>query len=236
MKKTFLAIIPARGGSKRLINKNRLLLDGKPLIEWTLNAAKNSRLLDKIIVSTDSKEIKKITENNKIDVPFLRPDYLSTDKSSSESAVIHALDWLENNEKIFFDYVVLLQPTSPFRTGDYIDKTIDMILKEKTADCLVSTKKIDKRLYLIKSINTKGYLTDFLVQYNTKRKCSNIPKLVVPNGAIYIIKVDILKQFKTFYPPKTITFEMDTISSLDIDTKEDFELAQLVANKKYGKK
>ena len=135
--KTVLAVIPARGGSKRLPRKNCLLLQGKPLIVYSIEAAKESVYIDEVVVSTDDEEIASLARQAGASVPFLRPAELSTDEASSVDVVAHALNYYQVNEKKLFDYVVLLQPTSPLRTAAHINQALEL-LKEKKADAIVS--------------------------------------------------------------------------------------------------
>ena len=128
--KKILAVILARAGSKRLKDKNIRLFNSKPLIYWTIKAAKDSNLLDKIVLSTDSSKISKISKSFGISVPFLRPKNLAKDKSSSINALIHCINFLEN-EKHFFDYCILLEPTSPLRDFTDIDLNIKKLTSKK---------------------------------------------------------------------------------------------------------
>ena len=137
---SILAIIPARRGSKRLPGKNIKILGDKPLIAWTIEAAKNSQYIDHIIVSTDSDKIAKVAKNWGVAVPFERPSYLSTDEASSEDVIVHTLNWIEENEGILFDYFILLQPTSPLRQTKDIDQALEL-MEKKNASSVVSVVK-----------------------------------------------------------------------------------------------
>lgn len=228
MKKKFLGIITARAGSKRIPKKNVRLLNGKPLICWTINEAKKSLYLDRVVVTTDSEEIRKIAIHNQVEAPFVRPESLSTDVSTSESAISHAIDWYEKNQYETYECIVLLQPTSPFRTGIQIDNAIKKFQNNTKANALISVRNFDNRLHLIMN-EKKRYINSYLDDYQKETDKKEIPDLFRPNGAIYIIKVKILNKYHTVYPPKTIPYVMDAISSLDIDDEYDFRLAELVA-------
>jgi len=129
--KTFLAIIPARAGSKRLANKNSLLLKNKPLIGHTIDAAKESNYIDEIIVSSDSEKIVEISKEMKVTAPFLRPKHLSSDTASLVDVTIHAVNYLKGLNKEY-DYIIILQPTSPFRKAEHIDEAICLLDEKKT--------------------------------------------------------------------------------------------------------
>ena len=140
--KKILGIILARGGSKGIKNKNIIKFGNKPLIKWTFDAAKKTKKLSRLILSTDSKKIANLAKKNKIEVPFLRPKKLAGDNSKSIDAIEHAINFFKK-QKIFFDYVVLFEPTSPLRTSIDIDKSIDQIVKSG-ADSLVSVCKVNE--------------------------------------------------------------------------------------------
>jgi N-acylneuraminate cytidylyltransferase len=123
-----LVIIPARGGSKRVPKKNIKLLDGKPLIYYTINAAREIFLDENICVSTDSEEVKEVVEQINLNVPFIRPDYLATDTSGSYEMILHAVEFYEAQGNVY-DVVILLQPTSPFRSAKHIKKSIGSLFK-----------------------------------------------------------------------------------------------------------
>ena len=135
-----LAIIPARGGSKGIPKKNIKLLAGKPLIQWTIEHALNSSCVSRLVVSTDCEDIADISTKLKAEVPFLRPNELSSDTASTESAILHCLEWLSLNENYQPDNIILLQPTSPIRSLDAIDNAFDTFLKKK-ADSLLSVSE-----------------------------------------------------------------------------------------------
>ena len=153
-----LGIVPARSGSKEIPGKNITIVGTKPLIAWTLEIAKRAKSLDKIIVSTDSEKYASICKNYNVEVPFLRPPELSSDKATSEDVVIHALKWMKKNEKYHPDYILYLQPTSPLRTADDIDQSIN-IAKEKSADSVVSVELTNRHPYFMKKIDSNGLIS-----------------------------------------------------------------------------
>jgi len=217
MTKKILAIIPARGGSKGLPRKNILDLAGKPLIAWTIEASLKSRYINKTIVSSDDEEILAISKKYGADI-IRRPDEFSTDLASSEVVVKHAIESV--NEK--FDYIVLLQPTSPLRSFEDIDNAFEFLFK-KNATALISVKEYNNKI--LKAFKEKG--NGFIEgisnnQYPFTRR-QDLPKVYMSNGAIYIIQVIEFNKSNSFFTDKTISYIMKDIKSLDIDNMEDLE-------------
>jgi CMP-N-acetylneuraminic acid synthetase len=209
LNKRIIGIIIARENSKRLKKKNIKKLWGKPLLAHTIIAAKNSIYLDKVIISTESKNIVKIAKKYKCEAPFIRPKKLSLDYVSATDVFFHALKKI----KEYFDYAVLLQPTSPLRTAEDIDQSIVKIINEN-GDSLISvyyTKKINKfavrvknnKIYKLKNKNYKG-------------------KIYYLNGAIFMCNVLYFMKNKNFYSNKTIPYFMKKKYSVDIDYQKDF--------------
>jgi CMP-N-acetylneuraminic acid synthetase len=228
MKKRFLAIIPARSGSKGLKNKNILNFCKKPLIYWTIRAAQNCKLLDEVVVSTDSKKIKSIAEKFDAKVPFLRPKRISQDNSPSYSLVKHCIDFFKK-KKIYFDFIVLLEPTSPIRKKNDIENSIKKFLENKL-DSLISLGKVFEHPYVIKKISGNKAL-NFL---NTKNKYVNrqtLPDLYFPYGVIYISKTDSYLKNKTFYYKKTGYYLLEDYQNLEIDNIYDFYSAEAIFKK-----
>ena len=224
--KTFLAIIPARGGSKRLPRKNILNLCGKPLISWSIEAGLKSKYIDKVVVSSDDKEILNISNELKVQV-IKRPDELASDTSTSFDAVKHAIDNLES-----YEYILLLQPTSPLRNENHIDKAIE-ILEEKNADAVISVCEMNHNLLwsntLDDSLSMEGFISDNLLN----NRSQDLKKHYRLNGAIYLCKTDKLLKEKSFFLKKNIfAYVMNSNNSIDIDRKEDFELASLYLSQK----
>ena len=150
--KTILALIPARGGSKGLPSKNTKVICGKPLIVWSIDKAKRSKYLDMILVTTDDNEIAKISRAAGAYVPFLRPAELATDSSSTYDAIRHAINYLSESEGQKFDYIILLEPTSPLREDDDIDRMLEhMILHSDNFDSIVSVGEIDEHPSIVRA-------------------------------------------------------------------------------------
>jgi len=231
-KKTFLAIIPARAGSKRLKNKNILTLNNKPLIGWTIEAGIQSRYIDELIVSTDNDKIAKISKKYGAKIPFLRPQNLAKDKSKTSDVVKHAINFYHKKFKNFFDFILILQPTSPLRNNKDIDNAIKFLVNKK-ADAVIS---VCESQYLTKwscKLTKNKKMNTFFQKKNFKNICQDQTKYFRLNGAIYICNVDkFLKQNSIFLKKNVYAFEMPQEKSLDIDTKLDFSSAQTILKNK----
>ena len=224
--KTFLAIIPARGGSKRLPRKNILNLCGKPLISWSIEAGLKSKYIDKVVVSSDDTEILNISNELKVQV-IKRPDELASDTSTSFDAVKHAIDNLES-----YEYILLLQPTSPLRNENHIDKAIE-ILKEKNADAVISVCEMNHNPLWSNTLDDSLSMEGFISNNLLNNRSQDLKKYYRLNGAIYLCKTDKLLKEKSFFLKKNIfAYVMNSNNSIDIDTKEDFELASLYLSQK----
>lgn len=216
----FLAVIPARGGSKGIPNKNISLINGKPLIQYTIDEALQSRYLDDIIVSTDSVEIASISTELGAQVPYLRPKKLALDHSKSIDTLLHVIkEQLELNLR--YDYAVLLQPTQPLRKYWHIDQAI-----EKIVDCkqnsLVSISKIKDHPLLIRHLKEDG-TTEKLLPYNSTVRRQDFPTYYKVNGALYINKINDKLNENTSLNDNTLGFIMDSKYDLDIDEPSDLE-------------
>jgi CMP-N-acetylneuraminic acid synthetase len=219
-------VITARGGSKGIPRKNVAALAGKPLIAWTIEAALESRSLDRTIVSTDDKEIAQVARKWEAEVPFMRPTELAGDRSSHIAVVIHAVRWLEA-QGTSPDHVMLLQPTSPLRSSEDIDTAIDLAL-EKRADSVVSVCRGREHPYLSKHITLGGRLMDFLPKPEGYLPRQILPPVFSLNGAIYLVRRDVLMEQETFYTDRTFAYVMPYERSLEIDIAWDLHLANLV--------
>ena len=220
MNKTFLAIIPARGGSKRLPRKNLLDLCGKPLIAWSIEAALKSKYISKVIVSSDDEEILNIAKEYKADF-IKRPDELASDTATTFDALKHTL---ENVEK--YDYVVLLQPTSPLRSEKHIDEAIEL-LKEKNADAIISVCEMEHSPLWSNTLDENLDMSNFLRDEVLNKRSQDLPKYYRLNGAIYICKTDKLLENKGFFLKENIyAYKMNKKHSVDIDEEIDFIIAE----------
>ena len=220
MNKTFLAIIPARGGSKRLPRKNLLDLCGKPLIAWSIEAALKSKYISKVIVSSDDEEILNIAKEYKADF-IKRPDELASDTATTFDALKHTL---ENVGK--YDYVVLLQPTSPLRSEKHIDEAIEL-LEEKSADAIISVCEMEHSPLWSNTLNEDLNMSNFLRDEVLNKRSQDLPKYYRLNGAIYICKTEELLENKGFFIKENIfAFKMNKENSIDIDEEIDFIIAR----------
>lgn len=221
-----LALITARGGSKSIPQKNITLLAGKPLIAWTIESALRSSL-HSVVVSTDDEEIAKIAKNWGAEVPFMRPAELARDDSPHILVIIHALQWLERYKNELYDYVLLLQPTSPFRSVADIDNVIQLAL-ERNADSVVSVCPAETHPYLTKILAADGHLEDFTSKPGGYLRRQDLPPVHAINGAIYLVRRGVLLNKKTYYTENTFAYVMPPERSFDIDTPWDLYLADLI--------
>ena len=223
--KSFLAIIPARGGSKRLPRKNVLDLAGKPLITWTLEAARNSKYIDKIIVSSDDTEILQIADDLRLDT-VKRPEELASDSATTVSVIEHVLQ--QNLGK--FDFIVLLQPTSPLRNADHIDEAIELIA-QKNADAIISVCETEHSPLWTNTLPEDGSMNFFLSGEVKNIRSQDLPQYFRLNGAIYIISVDVLNKSHTLLVDEnSFAYKMTISDSVDVDTQLDFNIAEIQLN------
>jgi CMP-N-acetylneuraminic acid synthetase len=224
-----LGVIPARGGSKGIKDKNIKQLGGKPLIAWTIQAASLSKL-DRYIVSTDSELIADISKKFKADVPFIRPWELATDSARAIPVLQHALSFLFNiGEK--YDAVMMLQPTSPFRSLEDIDKAIE-ILSSTNADSVISVVDVEgHHPARMKFLDDNGFLIDpiFCENYENQPR-HELEKIYIRNGAIYLTRTNILKN-NTLKGSKSFGLVMPQIRSINIDNNIDFDFAEFIYEK-----
>ena len=222
MKLKILALIPARGGSKGLPRKNIKPLLGKPLIAWTIEQAKNSKYIDKVVVSTDDKEIAEISKEFGAEVPFLRPKELARDDSPTIDAIMHAINWFEEKGE-FFDILVLLEPTSPLRKRNDIDNALELLINSiETADSIVSVGEVHlENPYIMKKIEN-GYVKPFIEIDKDFYQRQQLPKVYFPYGVIYASKIETLKKYKTFYQERTIPYFIERWQNYEIDDIYDF--------------
>lgn len=226
MNKEILAIIPARGGSKGVPRKNVRELNGKPLIGYTIEAAKKSNRVSRVVVTTEDIEIATVSREYKAEVPYLRPDELSQDNSPTMECVLHMLNYLEKTEGYVSDYVLLLQCTSPLRNHSHIDEAIDKLLNSDY-DSIVSVCEAEVNPYWA-NIFEGDKLKYFIEEGRKITRRQELPNVYRMNGAIYLIKTEVLKKQKTFEPEEVMGYIMDSYSSVDIDTEMDFKIAEAI--------
>lgn len=221
-KQKILALIPARGGSKGIKDKNIILLAGKSLIAYSIEAAKNSKYIDSIVATTDSEKIAEVAKKYGARVPFLRPPELAGDTSKTIDAVLHAIKTLKSMGENY-DTLVLLQPTQPLRTTDDIDRAIELYY-ENGENGLVSISPVNDSPLLIRSIGADGKLVNLLSQNSTCRR-QDMPNYYKVNGCIYINKIDEINENTSFNDNK-VPFIMDKEHSIDIDELSDLWMAE----------
>ncbi|MED0717297.1 acylneuraminate cytidylyltransferase family protein [Aeribacillus composti] len=222
--RTFLAIIPARGGSKGIPRKNITIINGKPLIQYTIDEAKNSKYLDRIIVSTEDKEIAEVAKKCGAEVPFLRPKELATDNAKTIDALIHAVKELEKRGSKYC-YVVLLQPTQPLRKSWHIDEAIKKIV-ETNEESLVSVSEVKEHPILMRTIGEDGKVKNLMEISSTVRR-QDFPTFYKVNGAIYINKINENFTNNTSLNDNKLAYLIDKKYDLDIDEAVDLEFFKL---------
>lgn len=213
-----IAIIPARSGSKRLPGKNLKLLNGKPLIAYTIEEALKSKYITKVIVSTDSKEIADIAKGFGAIIPGLRPNFLSTDMATTNDVIAYTMNLLENEFNEIFTECILLQPTSPLRNSTHINDAIELFM-EKEAQAVISMTKEHHPISWHKYISEEGILE--------KTEFSTNKISYYPNGAIYVLSKNTIVT-GDYYTSKTYGYIMDRESSCDIDTQDDWDYAHFI--------
>lgn len=228
-----IGLISARGGSKSIPRKNIKILAGKPLIAWTIEAARRCKELNRVIVSTDDEKIAEVARQWGAEVPFIRPSELARDDSSSISAVLHAIHWMEENEGFCPDYVMLLQPTSPFRTAEDIRQSIELARKHR-AVAVVSVCEAEHHPYLCKRILGDVTLADFISTGIGHLRRQDFPPAYAVNGAIYLCQRMALLSNQSFFPEGTIAYVMPQERSQDVDTMWDWRLAELIMKDRHG--
>lgn len=218
--KTFLAIIPARGGSKRLPRKNILELAGKPLIAWSIEASLQSKYIDNTIVTSDDDEILSISKKFGSNI-LKRPEKLANDLTNTFDAIKHVID-----NTALYDYIILLQPTSPLRTTKHIDDAIELLI-EKNAKAIVSVCEMDHSPLWSNTLSNNHSMENFLDNKIINSRSQDLKPYFRINGAIYLVETSALVQEKKFLLDKNIfAYIMDQRSSIDIDTKLDFTVAK----------
>ena len=231
----FLALIPARGGSKGIPRKNIRLVGNKPLIAWTIEAASESELISRSIVSTEDREIADIARQYGAEIPCYRPDNLAEDTSETIEAVLYTINFLEQNEGYTPDYVVLLQPTSPLRRTDDIDAAIRFTV-DKHADSVVSVCEAKPHPLLSKTLTQNGTLVDYIPGASDYSQRQDFPVAYSLNGAIYINRTSSLRSERKFILQNTYGVIMPQERSLDIDTPFDLFIADLILSNPVDKK
>ena len=226
-----LSLITARGGSKRLPGKNIRSLGGKPLIAWSIDAAKDIPSISDILVSTDDPAIASVCKDRGVSVPWLRPSELATDTACSVDVALHALDWYESNHGAV-DGILLLQPTSPFRTKVTIKRGIELFVKYGQQPALGVSPTHAHPLWAFKIEGS--YLVPFVQERDQKVRSQDLIPAFVINGSFYLISPEDLRNSRSFQPAHSIPLVIDSPhEAIDIDTEWDWHLAEYIL-KRYG--
>jgi len=223
VKYKILGIIPARGGSKGILKKNIIPVAGKPLLVWTVEAAKKSRVIDRIIVSSDSDEILSVAKDHGV-IGLKRPASLATNDAPPEKTVLHAIKECRS-QKYIPDFIVYLQPTSPLRTAEHIDRAFEL-LRDKNANALISVSQADSKFLKAFFLTKDGYLKSISKKAFSFMNRQKLPAVYLPNGAIYILRTEDFLRHKKFWIKNTLPFIMSPEESIDLDATEDIPLVE----------
>lgn len=225
-----LAVIPARGGSKGIPKKNIIDLGGKPLIAYSIEVAKKSSLINRVIVTTDNDEIAAVAKKNGAETPFIRPAELARDDTSPEPVLRHTLEYLKENENYKPDIIVWLEPPFPFRTADEVDEAIRLFRDDPEADSLRAVCKpfqnpfkmwVKTDKYLKPLINEKGKA----YHSGPRQKCKEV---YWQNGHIYLLRYDTIMKKGNFHGDKILPYILEEDRFIDIDSENDLKLARIL--------
>ena len=237
-----LGIIPARGGSKSIPRKNIKDFCGKPLIAWTIEEARKSKYITRLIVSTDDTQIAEVAKSLGAEVPFLRPKEISGDLATDVEFILHALDFLKEKEKYEPEMVLRLPPTSPLRTYQHIDQSVEVLRNTPGADAARPISEAPKHPYKLWKISEdKIFLEPFLPKsvtgfdepHNLPRQL--FPKAYIHTGAMDVMWTRTIREQKSTSGKKLAFFFMDPADSVNIDSPADFEYAEFLMNKRLKK-
>lgn len=227
-----LAIIPARGGSKRVPRKNVREVGGKPLIAHTIQDAKDANLVDRSIISTDDEEIAEVSQKYGAEVPFIRPSELATDTAGLSGVITHALDWA-NREGEQYDFVCVLQATSPLRTADDIDGTLMRLIDSEAESSLSVSEYLTPPQWAI-TPDEQGYLEEYFetgaLWAGDPKRSQDFVELLHPNGAVFATTTEAWQTHESFYTPRTVSYRMPLCRSFDIDEPWELELVRKLIN------
>lgn len=227
--KNIIAVIPARAGSKGLPGKNIRELCGKPLIAWSIEAGLGSKYIDEVMVTTDSEEIARIAKALGASVPFIRPAELANDKSSSFDVIKHALNYYASERRKTFEYVVLLEPTSPLRDKDDIDMAIEQLLSTPEASAVVGICKTESQhpAFLVRK-DENNYLVGYENKDMKVLRRQEISDVYFFEGSVYVSNTNALLTHQSFYHDRTLGYEVPKWKSLEIDDIDDFVMVEAI--------
>tara|TARA_B100000676_G_scaffold98139_1_gene98148 strand:- start:6582 stop:7283 length:702 start_codon:yes stop_codon:yes gene_type:complete len=225
--KSVLGLIMARGGSKGLPRKNLRQIGGKPMIAWTVEAGKQSQCIDRLILSSDDEEIIDTARKLECEIPFIRPENLATDDASPLEVIRHAIEALPEK----YDYLVLLQPTSPLRIASDIDKCIELCDKKNAPACVTITES-EKTPYWMYELQKDYRIRPVLSGTERVLRRQDLPKTYALNGAVFVARSDWIICQKDFLGSDTIGFKMPRVRSIDIDSEIDLVIANAILKEK----
>jgi CMP-N,N'-diacetyllegionaminic acid synthase len=220
-----VALIAARGGSKGLPGKNVIDLAGKPLVAWSIEAARRSQYIDRLVLSSENEDIIAVAKSFGCEVPFRRPVELATDTAAAAPVIVHALDHLDES----FDFFVLLQPTSPLRTAADIDGAIELCVSRGAPACVGMCENPKPAEWMYR-VEDDGRVSPVLKEIITLRR-QELPATFVVNGAVYVARVDWYRRHRSFLSPQTLAWRMPPERSIDIDTELDLIVARAIASR-----
>jgi len=227
--KSFLGIITARGGSKGLPGKNIRVMNGKKLIEWTVEAAKKSSYLDTVMVTTDSVQIGNVAKESGAEVPFMRPSELAGDTVSSFDTIKHTIDFYEDKLGKSYDYVVLLEPTSPLRESVDIDRAIEQLFENEEAESIVGVCKAEAAHPSFLAVKDEGgFLSGYMGRSVEAIRRQELDDVYFFEGTVYASETDVLKKKRSFYHDRTIGYVVPKWKSPEVDDIYDFIMIEAV--------
>jgi N-acylneuraminate cytidylyltransferase/CMP-N,N'-diacetyllegionaminic acid synthase len=224
---SILGVIPARGGSRGIKNKNSKDLLGKPLIAHTIEVGKESGVFDRLIVTTDSPALRALAVDHGAEVPFLRPPELAQDETPAIDPILHALTWLEQHDGYLPTFVMMLQPTSPLRLASDIQGAV-ALMEDRCPDSVVSVCEATHHPFWMKRITHEGALVDFMEASDRPLRRQDLPPVFALNGAIFFTRTEVLFSHRSFYGPTTLPLIMPRERSVDVDDPSDLRLAALL--------
>ena len=230
--KQVLAVITARGGSKGIPRKNVVECGGKPLLAWTIEAALQATLIDRLVLSTDDSEIAMVGRKYGADVPFRRPSQLAGDKASHAAVVRHAVDWLRKNENLNFDYLALIQPTSPLILASDIDGCVRMALE--TGARFITVFESTQHPFFSRRMLPNGTVDYFIQEGRSVTRRQDLPEAYAEAGAVFVVEMDFFLKSGKLEDDFPLAYVLPEERSLDIDTSWDLFLADLILNARRG--
>jgi len=233
-----LGLVPARGGSKGIAHKNIAPCGGRPLLGWTAEAARGSKLLGRTILSSDDPTIIDVAREWLIEVPFTRPKELSGDETPALPVIMHAVEWMEQEENFRADVIVLLQPTSPLRLARHIDEAIQMLLDDPEADSVVSVTEVPHQ-YAPGSVMVfeEGRVFPWMPQDEMLNLRQLKPKFMARNGAaIYAFRRECLLQKKSIFGDRILAYQMSPEESIDVDSPLELKICNMLLRDRHTTK